>query len=372
MSNLIAFPVFNELLHHEKLLLPIERSNCSETSEPDYYSDLRSLFVFYINRLADYSPEFTNSNTPRILIQLVYNISSLLLKSVENYSNGMPVKAYHCFEDVMRILIKNPFMSSTIINYEIANVSTSLFLPILFRVVSNNSSAGECRRERVFHAPYTIRKKVSTTRYSIPGFPSLYLGTSLNLCCQEIGCDPFKASSNKLFAARFQAVTGKVSFRVVDLGYRPQDFRISKPKDKQDQYIQLIIHKAEARLNYLLWYPLIASCSFIRVGEVSPFVPEYIIPQLLMQWIRFASSQNGIWENEIIGIRYFSCASKERAGMGYNYVFPTSGKAISDKQQYCSLLADAFSLTTPVCINEFESFSSCEDYINKIRDFEHI
>lgn len=40
-------------------------------------------------------------------------------------------------------------------------------------------------RTRVLHTPYNLRSKVSTSRYSIAGYPSLYLGTSLQLCCKE-------------------------------------------------------------------------------------------------------------------------------------------------------------------------------------------
>ena len=40
--------------------------------------------------------------------------------------------------------------------------------------------------EDIFHIPYNLRAKISSNRYSISGYPSLYLSTSLELCKQEL------------------------------------------------------------------------------------------------------------------------------------------------------------------------------------------
>ena len=41
-------------------------------------------------------------------------------------------------------------------------------------------------KEKMFHVPFNMREKVSSARFSIPGFPCLYLGTSLEVCWNEI------------------------------------------------------------------------------------------------------------------------------------------------------------------------------------------
>ena len=140
----------------------------------------------------------------------------------------------------------------------------------------------------------------------------------------------------------------------------------------------------ETRSAYLLWYPLIASCSFIRINKNDPFAAEYIIPQLLMQWVRneMGNSTNHInntsdTEHEyeqLVGIRYFSCASVKASNMGFNYVFPTSGRQKSNSLPYCPVLAKAFSLTEPVYINEYDSIRNCEWHLERSnkRDYDKI
>lgn len=56
-------------------------------------------------------------------------------------------------------------------------------------------------------------------------------------------------------------------------------------------------------------------------------------------------------QKELIGIRYFSCTSRETAEMGFNYVFPASGERDATlNNHYCSVLAKAFELTQPIII----------------------
>ena len=51
---------------------------------------------------------------------------------------------------------------------------------------------------------------------------------------------------------------------------------------------------------YLAIYPLILACSFVNANGGTPFKQEYIIPQMLMQWVyRHKRKCNGI--------SYFSC-----------------------------------------------------------------
>lgn len=38
----------------------------------------------------------------------------------------------------------------------------------------------------MFHIPFELRGKAATQRYSIPGLPSLYLGSSCYICWEEL------------------------------------------------------------------------------------------------------------------------------------------------------------------------------------------
>ena len=88
----------------------------------------------------------------------------------------------------------------------------------------------------------------------------------------------------------------------------------------------------EIKKRYLLWYPLIAVCSYIRVNKSDPFAAEYIIPQLIMQWTRSTNKFHN--RNEILGIRYFSCASVKAlfsASVTSSSVFPSTSSSLIEQ-----------------------------------------
>ena len=93
-------------------------------------------------------------------------------------------------------------------------------------------------------------------------------------------------------------------------------------------------------VDYLLTYPLIFACSIINLNGHSAFKQEFIIPQLLMQWV---------YRNytEIKGIKYFSCNKSDEFLQyhGYNIVMP----AIIDKnrKKYSKDLSQKFKVSKP-------------------------
>ena len=62
----------------------------------------------------------------------------------------------------------------------------------------------------MFHIPFNKRGKVETQRYSAPGYPCLYLGSSVNACWEELGQPRF----DDMMVSRFVV---KEAFPVLDL-----------------------------------------------------------------------------------------------------------------------------------------------------------
>ena len=92
-----------------------------------------------------------------------------------------------------------------------------------------------------------------------------------------------------------------------------------------------------------------------------------------MQWVRSEINSGEYNEyNQLIGIRYFSCASVKASDMGFNYVFPTSGRQKSAELPYCAVLTKAFQLTKPVYIQKYDSIHSCEWELTQSNDFDFI
>ncbi len=370
----ISDATFKNVLNDKELYLPI-RWNGS-----DFSSTLDNLFNHYIKQIELLSNENGYTyNLIKVNVKDIKRVCGLLTKTVNHYLNGFPSKAYSSFERAMRFLMDKPlkiYQKSVMEQFEIPGDRYRKDDDLkLFRVVSVDDNK-PYSRTRVFHTPYNLRSKVSTSRYSIAGYPSLYLGTTLALCCEEIHMNPHQ---NFALASMFKLERTleftNTNIRVIELGVKPQDFlELNYTNESHERRIpQNLLNDRNIRSAYLLWYPLIASCSYIRTNKNDPFAAEYIIPQLLMQWVRNEIGSNrGDEYDQLIGIRYFSCASVKASDMGFNYVFPTSGQQKSAELPYCSVLTKAFRLTSPVYIHEYDSTHTCERRLIKSNDFDSV
>lgn len=361
---------FENLFNDEKLFLPIR------WNENDFSLVLNKLFKYYIKKIETvFNEDNQFYNSVQINNRKIKSACNLLTKAVKIYLNGFPSNAYESFEKAMKIFMEHPlkiYQKSVTEQFQTSEHSLKNDNLNLFRVtVVPDSRLYE--RERIFHTPYNLRSKVSTSRYSIAGYPSLYLGTSLELCCEEIHMNPYSGFSlASIFKLERTIEHSNINIRVIELGVKPQDFINSNNSDKPSnrQISHSLLQSNEIRSDYLLWYPLIAACSYVRTNKGDPFAAEYIIPQLLMQWVRNEINVNKHSNTkELVGIRYFSCASLRSSDMGFNYVFPTSGYQISSKLPYCSILSKAFYLSTPIYIHEYDSIHQCETHLRRLNDF---
>lgn len=293
----------------------------------------------------------------------IKELSDMLLQCVKEYHRGFPATAFEIMNAVMRELMEAPL--------RVYQKSGDLE-PIeadrlyLFRLRKMDDGAKHPRSD-LFHVPSCARSMISTCRYSIAGYPSLYLTTSVELGREEIG----KASGDVL-VSRFKLVRRQeeLNIRVLELGIRPQDFDEERIDDRNrnlrgKDLSGIDFKDSGIRASYLRWYPLIAACSFVRANKKSPFSSEYIIPQLLMQWVR-----KQVRKNELMGIRYFSCASMRAAELGYDYVFPVCNTDYG--AGYCTVLRNAFQLTEPTNLKDYENVKKCEGALIEARDFDKI
>jgi hypothetical protein len=116
-----------------------------------------------------------------------------------------------------------------------------------------------------------------------------------------------------------------------------------------------------AIISYLITYPLIAACSLIVREKNKPFVPEYIIPQILLAWIRKNKKYRGI--------AYFTCSKYDdaREVHSYNIVIPPVEVST---HVHCGRLEKEFKLTSPQFCDIpkfFGSFSSNFEKVKSIR-----
>ena len=308
-------------------------------------------------------------------INRVKQICNEVVNIVREYLNGYPGEAYNKFCELMNGVIGSPIKV-----YKKTGWIAPLLEPdplSLFRVVKVEGHALQpC--SSVFHVPFDMRTKVGTNRYSIAGFPSLYLGTSIKLCLTELGYNG--ESLTGLVCSRFKinrnANSTPMPIEVIEMGIKPQDFFLGQ-NAKTKLGIELDLSDfSELGESYLLWYPIIAASSFVRADRNHPFAPEYIIPQLLMQWAREKSRGSDQTPcRKLYGFRYFSCASLAASELGFNYVFPTGGEGDVDSQnqdppKFCDILTKSFYLTKPVYIQDHQSIDDCERFLKYTPDIQ--
>jgi hypothetical protein len=291
-----------------------------------------SLFREYLNDIKDLVEEY-----------YFYDIKSIcdgIIECLENYYSGYIDKAYSVFSDKVGSALENNyvFYSKSI---EGSNYIDPLDLYRVRKYKENDDfSIGD-----IFHVPFSKRRHVSSSRFSIAGYPCLYLGTSIDLSRIESGIEKKDSGIVSKFKLNRNFDDTKIRIRVLDLAIKPIDIAEGRTYFHTNNLDNLIY--------YLRIYPLIAACSIMAKRRDVPFIPEYIVPQMLMQWLRENSTAE-----EVTGVRYFSCRSLNPRIKGYNYVFPVT--YISDRMflkdlRFCGVLSRCFKLTYPKIYGSFSN-----------------
>ena len=315
--------VLYKLLQGHRLREPFTCTNVEE----NYRDDLRSRFTNFLDRLGKFKDKgvvekfFFDNKTE------MCRVCDLIIEVLDEYLTGSAGKAYSKVE----ALFKLPIIKDNL-NYLVHDMeSYSESDKSLYRVRYSDSDLRE--RKELFHIPFQMRHRVRTQRYSIAGLPCLYLGTSLYVCWQEMG----KPDLNKLYLSRFKVNRNN---KVLNFAYSLETLKhtgieefFSRDEDKSD---------ANLNVAHIVFFPLLMACSYNRAHENASFHAEYVIPNLLLQWI---SKEKSV----VSGISYNSTKTKQLRNnkVGVNFVFPPNTDMIIS-ENFCPGLSNSFHLTKPV------------------------
>ncbi|WP_179414538.1 RES domain-containing protein [Mucilaginibacter sp. E4BP6] len=244
------------------------------------------------------------------LIAQLQKLTMGIIRTVDEYYEGKPSDAYYCLSECLRESMVADYLEK---KGEIDR-STNLYR---IRTKNSNYPLKKCD---LFHIPFNQRGLVKTQRYSIPGLPSLYLANSIYVAWEEM----MRPDINEIQAMR---LTNNRPLCVLDMttdGFLPAGLG-----DVYDQW--------ETTQKLLTW-PLVAACS-VKVRQTGEtFKPEYIIPQLLLQWIN---------KSTLDGIKYSSThintADRQHQAKLYNLVIPV--KSFAKEDGYCDALLNLFEST---------------------------
>jgi hypothetical protein len=298
-----------EILQQPLTQLPILQAD----KEP-FRAGLKRILDSYsaLIALSDYK------NTP--LIGKLSKLIDGIIKTIDEYYEGKPSDAYHCLSDCLQESMVADYLEKK----GFIDAGTNLY-----RVRKKNSNY-PLKKCDLFHIPFDQRGLVKTQRYSIPGLPSLYLSNCIYVAWEEM----MRPDINEIQAVRLQ---NNKPLRVLDMttdGFNPN-------------HINDVYDERETTQKLLTW-PLVAACSVKVRKSDATFKPEYIVPQLLLQWIN---------KSMLDGIKYSSThintADRKHQANLYNLVVPV--KSFVKEEGYCDQLLNTFSSTAvlPMQLREF-------------------
>jgi hypothetical protein len=320
-------------LRQPDVALPITRPD-----DQDIIQFMDGEFAKFLHNIQTVPP--SDKMTADVINQLSFieNQTKAITETYREYFSGSPQKAYSCLASFLN---SNSGLFSQLYSVPIDPKYMSMFR-------LRTQDRGDFSREKMFHIPFDLRHLVKTQRYSIPGFPSLYTSSSLYIAWKELRCPVL----DTVYAVRLEA---PASLRVLDLGYTPLhtaasvDLYVKSGTNNQKLY-DVVYPK-------ILFWPLAAACSIRVLHEEAPFKPEYIIPQLLLQYVK----ENG---KDIDGIRYFSMhygQFEHNPRIACNFVFPVRS---ANPTGLCATLRSKFSMTDVMPWQIAQTFESPMNFTN--------
>ena len=188
------------------------------------------------------------------------------------------------------------------------------------------SERRKMKNKDIFHIPLNKRGIVATQRYSVPGYPCLYLSHRVYGCWEEMGRPDF----GTIMVSRFKNTK---PFSLLDL-------RIPSLEKWNNDFI-----------NCLKFFPLVISTMFQVKNSDDNYKPEYVIPQLLTEWIISHNDKDKNSNKRIIGIAYTSAQKNDDFNFpdnSYdNYAIPAVYPFTTKKSNYCKVLKDIFLVSKP-------------------------
>lgn len=307
-----------DLLSDDVFVLPVQKGRCPTV---DVLARKCGSYIKLLKRLNN-CDKFTR--TIKEQIPQIEFLCEGLVKVITHYLNGKPHKAYSEFASAM---------SKLDVFYSIRDRIKYPEQISLFRI--RESGNRYLKKKDIFHVPFELRGMVRSQRFSINGYPCLYFGSSVYVCWEELNRPNF----DNFFVSEFRLL--RHSAKILDLTFDVnQSKRILSNTNKDDEFYDYQVFKVCEKI---IIFPLIISCSLIEKESTDIFKEEYVIPQILLEWVRDT--------NEIDAIQYSSVSLPDynlNDSLFTNYVFPAKHY---NPVGFCSHLAEMFELTDPISWN---------------------
>ena len=318
--------ILDQLLVDDRLTQPFVADPSTS-----YRDSLDKNLKEYIRRVSNLTDGGSLTGWLKSKTDQINDINAQLIKTIDQYLSGSAGKAYDEIEKLMDLdIIKNSL--STLKKPLSIYKNNSPHSKSLFRV--RESDVHLSKREEIFHIPFEKRYLVKSQRHSIAGLPCLYLGTSLYVCWQEMG----KPSLTKLFLSHFKTNKDSGDINVLNFAFSLESLRLRNLELFFDSHN---VTEEEAKA-YLVVWPILLACSYTVEHPNSSFSIEYVVPNLVLQWI---SKE----KEALFGIMYLSTKTEQLRNndVGINFVFPPKTETVTH-MGFCPKLNSMFEWSKPI------------------------
>lgn len=328
----------------------------------DKFKDEAYNFLTLLNELKDSDViELANKDKEQEFQKQLIDIVDIVAKNIEsivtifsNYEDSDLKAAQEEFDNLMIRIKDDIFIASIYKDYvKLRNNGKDTYASLRItpgyeyyriRPAEYEDINIEKNSDELFHIPLGKRAYSNNQRFSLAGFPSLYLSTMLPLAWQECGYPQKYYYSTYKYTPKYEYTSNKTklseiyddNLRFLGL-YSPYEIYYWGMTVKYN-YFDLWL---EVISRYLKTYPLTLACSFVNHSGKVPFKQEYIIPQMLLQWVKRNS-------DFVQGISYFSCIDRTKfqsKWMAYNIVVLALPEL--DNKGYSKTLRDLFNWSKP-------------------------
>lgn len=234
---------------------------------------LTEKFEILIKELKQFSNE--NSSISIETINEIEKITKGLLDVIDKYLSGNITEAGVDFTKVMEKCLQSIYAVSEYHDKYISKYYGSAVRTYYkARCRSEKKKEEFKKKEELFHIPFAKRHLVGNQRYSVSGFPCMYLGATPYTCYEELG----RPNAEDMYLIKVELPKSYKLLTIGLLPYELKDYLYKNEKTGEENIIE----------NYLKMLPVIMACS-VKVDEEKAekaiFKEEYIIPQLITQWL---------------------------------------------------------------------------------------
>ncbi|PJJ07131.1 hypothetical protein CLU83_0278 [Flavobacterium sp. 1] len=309
------------LIDNRDFIIPNKQPN--DSYFPTYLENLLNEYIkFYQNNLSTFIDDvvpFSDENGVKkknVTINKIKFLSETIIRTVNLHYEGKTYQASKYFiENLNNESINDLIFSSKV------SINTDFYR-------ARKDDGNQFKASDLFHINYDLRHIVSTKRYSIPGLPALYFGNTTYVCWEEFDKSQFR----DLWFVKMQNQQ-ELNVTVIQ---RIEDFLLDLEKLHDD-------FKLTYLLSYLVTFPLTLATTIKVKNSKGNFKPEYIIPQMLLEYISNNETIDGI-KFPSTKVNYNSLHNLQ----AYNYVFPV--RKIKESG-FCDELTNIFFTTHPTSLN---------------------